>query len=157
MPRTNICGVWWTWGCVRFSIPVWRLETLIKRGKEYVFISNIDNLSATIDLKILYHIMQQECEFCMEVTCKNQSRCQRGTLVEYDGKFRLVELAEVDKSHVADFYKFDYFNTNNLWVNLRGIQRLIAPGALCLTSSSTKKFARGQEGFTTRNSCWCGN
>ena len=106
------------------------LETLIKRGKEYVFISNIDNLSATIDLKILYHIMQQECEFCMEVTRKTRADVKGGTLVEYDGKFRLVELAEVDKSHVADFYKFDYFNTNNLWVNLRGIQRLIAPGAL---------------------------
>merc|ERR1712023_429999 len=88
-------------------------------GKEYVFISNIDNLSATIDLKILYHIMQQECEFCMEVTRKTRADVKGGTLVEYDGKFRLLELAEVEKTNVAEFYKFNYFNTNNLWVNLR--------------------------------------
>ena len=33
------------------------LESLIQSGKEYVFISNVDNLGATVDLRILYHVM----------------------------------------------------------------------------------------------------
>ena len=41
--------------------------------------------------------MQQECEFCMEVTRKTRADVKGGTLVEYDGKFRLLELAEVEK------------------------------------------------------------
>ena len=35
------------------------LENLINQGKEYIFISNIDNLSATVDMKVLYHLMNQ--------------------------------------------------------------------------------------------------
>ena len=43
------------------------LENLINQGKEYIFISNIDNLSATVDLKVLYHLMNEDTEFCMEI------------------------------------------------------------------------------------------
>jgi UTP--glucose-1-phosphate uridylyltransferase len=108
------------------------LENLINQGKEFVFISNIDNLCATVDLKVLYQIMNSDTEFCMEVTRKTKADVKGGTLVEYDGKLRLVEVAEVAQKDLSKFLsvnKFKYFNTNNLWANLRGIQRLIAPGA----------------------------
>ena len=49
----------------------------------------------------------------MEVTRKTRADVKGGTLVEYDGKFRLLELAEVDKKNVWSFTN-DYFNTNNL-------------------------------------------
>jgi UTP--glucose-1-phosphate uridylyltransferase len=108
------------------------LENLINQGKEYIFISNVDNLCATVDLNILYHIMKLDNEFCMEVTRKTRADVKGGTLVEYDGTFRLLEVAEIEKKNLSDFLslkKFEHFNTNNLWVNLRSIQRLIAPGA----------------------------
>ena len=47
------------------------------QGKEYVFISNIDNLGATVDLRILSFLLQgdnsSKCEFLMEVTDKTRA------------------------------------------------------------------------------------
>lgn len=47
------------------------------QGKEYVFISNIDNLGATVDLGILSFLLAGEnsgkCEFLMEVTDKTRA------------------------------------------------------------------------------------
>jgi UTP--glucose-1-phosphate uridylyltransferase len=68
------------------------LENLINQGKEYIFISNIDNLSATVDLKVLYHLMNQDTEFCMEVVPKTRADAVGGTLVDYQGKVRGVSL-----------------------------------------------------------------
>lgn len=53
------------------------LDTLIGEGKEYIFVSNIDNLGATVDLYILNHLMNPPngkcCEFVMEVTNKTRA------------------------------------------------------------------------------------
>lgn len=53
------------------------LDKLIGEGKEYIFVSNIDNLGATVDLFILRHLMSQpadkRCEFIMEVTDKTRA------------------------------------------------------------------------------------
>ncbi len=46
-----------------------------------------------------------------------------GTLIKYHGKLRLLEVAQVPKSHEEDFKsvkKFNVFNTNNLWMSLPG-------------------------------------
>ena len=109
------------------------LENLINQGKEYIFISNIDNLSATVDLKVLYHLMNQDTEFCMELVQKTRADTVGGTLVDYQGETRLLEIGEVPKRHRQDLLShasFRLFNTNNLWVNLRAIQRLCASGTL---------------------------
>jgi len=39
-------------------------------GKEYVFVSNVDNLGADVDLKILKHLQDSQAEFLMELTDK---------------------------------------------------------------------------------------
>lgn len=53
------------------------LDKLIAEGKEYIFVSNIDNLGATVDLHILNHLVNQasgkRCEFVMEVTDKTRA------------------------------------------------------------------------------------
>ncbi len=46
-----------------------------------------------------------------------------GTLIQYQGKLRLLEVAQVPKEHMEDFKsvkKFNVFNTNNLWMSLPG-------------------------------------
>ena len=43
------------------------LDALLAQGKEFVFISNVDNLGATVDLNLLYHICSKDIDFCMEV------------------------------------------------------------------------------------------
>uniref|UniRef100_A0AAV2JJV3 UTP--glucose-1-phosphate uridylyltransferase n=1 Tax=Knipowitschia caucasica TaxID=637954 RepID=A0AAV2JJV3_KNICA len=79
------------------------LDQLIADGKEYIFVSNIDNLGATVDLHILHHLVTQpngkRCEFVMEVTDKTRADVKGGTLIEYDGKLRLLEIAQVPKAH----------------------------------------------------------
>lgn len=58
------------------------LDKLIAEGKEYIFVSNIDNLGATVDLFILHHLMSQpadkRCEFIMEVTDKTRADVKVG-------------------------------------------------------------------------------
>ncbi|XP_062398168.1 UDP-glucose pyrophosphorylase 2a isoform X1 [Sardina pilchardus] len=113
------------------------LDQLIAQGKEYIFVSNIDNLGATVDLHILHHLISQpadrRCEFVMEVTDKTRADVKGGTLTQYDGKLRLLEIAQVPKAHVDEFKsvtKFKIFNTNNLWISLPAIKRLQDKNAL---------------------------
>ncbi|XP_015244921.1 PREDICTED: UTP--glucose-1-phosphate uridylyltransferase-like isoform X2 [Cyprinodon variegatus] len=113
------------------------LDQLIKQGKEYIFVSNIDNLGATVDLHILHHLVSQpngkRCEFVMEVTDKTRADVKGGTLIQYEGKLRLLEIAQVPKSHVDEFKsvsKFKIFNTNNLWISLPAIKRLQEQNAM---------------------------
>lgn len=115
------------------------LDQLISEGKEYIFVSNIDNLGATVDLHILSHLMSQpadkRCEFVMEVTDKTRADVKGGTLIQYDNKLRLLEIAQVPKAHVDEFKsvtKFKIFNTNNLWISLPAIKRLHEQNAMDL-------------------------
>ena len=99
------------------------LEKYISQGKKYCFISNIDNLGATVDLNILNEVISKNREFCMEVTDKTRADVKGGTLIQYEGKTRLLEAAQVPSDHVEDFKsvkKFNVFNTNNLWISLEG-------------------------------------
>ncbi|CAF3733216.1 unnamed protein product [Rotaria socialis] len=106
------------------------LDQFIEQGKEYMFLSNIDNLGATVDLHILKHLLtdQTKHEFVMEVTDKTRADVKGGTLIEYQGKLRLLEIAQVPKEHVDEFKsvsKFRIFNTNNLWISLPAVKRII--------------------------------
>jgi len=108
------------------------LDKLIAQGKELIFVSNIDNLGATVNLDILNFVMNPKNspanEFVMEVTDKTRADVKGGTLIQYEGRIRLLEIAQVPKDHVDDFKsvsKFKIFNTNNLWINLKAIKRLL--------------------------------
>ena len=61
----------------------------------------------------------------MEVTDKTRSDVKGGTLIEYEGKAKLLEIAQVPPGPVEEFKsikKFKIFNTNNMWVKLSAIQ-----------------------------------
>ncbi|KAJ3334168.1 UTP-glucose-1-phosphate uridylyltransferase [Blyttiomyces sp. JEL0837] len=108
------------------------LDQLIEQGKEYLFISNVDNLGATVDVDILQHFASTKAEFVMEVTDKTKADIKGGTLIDYDGHIRLLEIAQVPPEHTDDFKsikKFKIFNTNNLWVSIKAIKRLIEDSA----------------------------
>ncbi|THH19941.1 hypothetical protein EW146_g1313 [Bondarzewia mesenterica] len=104
------------------------LDQLIAEGKEYLFVSNSDNLGAVVDQKILQHMIDTEAEFLMEVTDKTKADVKGGTLIDYDGQVRLLEIAQVPSEHVEDFKsirKFKIFNTNNIWINLKALKRIM--------------------------------
>ena len=48
------------------------MTELIDKGRKFVFLSNIDNLGATVDLSILKFCIQTQAEFIMEVTDKTR-------------------------------------------------------------------------------------
>ncbi|KAK9891087.1 hypothetical protein WA026_013410 [Henosepilachna vigintioctopunctata] len=114
------------------------LAQFIKEGRQYCFLSNIDNLGATVDLNILDLLLNSPTEkgnheFVMEVTEKTKADVKGGTLMQYENKLTLLEIAQVPKEHVDEFKsikKFKYFNTNNLWVKLDAIDRVLKQGVL---------------------------
>jgi len=110
------------------------LDKYIAEGKEWAFVSNIDNLAATVDFKILHHAVESKRDFVMEVTDKTRSDIKGGTLIKYqDTPLRLLEIAQVPKEHVPDFTsikKFKIFNTNNLWVNLKALREILLQNGL---------------------------
>ncbi|XP_063933032.1 UTP--glucose-1-phosphate uridylyltransferase isoform X3 [Zophobas morio] len=115
------------------------LKKFIDDGREYCFISNIDNLGATVDLNILNLLLNPkdkiQHEFVMEVTDKTRADVKGGTLIQYQNKLRLLEIAQVPKEHVDDFKSvktFKFFNTNNLWAKLDAIERVLTEGSLSL-------------------------
>lgn len=110
-----------------------KLDALLSQGKEYVFVANSDNLGAVVDLKILNHLINNKNEYCMEVTPKTLADVKGGTLISYEGRVQLLEIAQVPDEHVNEFKsieKFKIFNTNNIWVNLKAIKRLVQESAL---------------------------
>lgn len=111
------------------------LDELISQGVEYLFISNIDNLGATVDPSILDHMIETGAEFIMEVTDKTKADIKGGTIINYNGQVRLLEIAQVPSEHKSDFTavkKFRIFNTNNIWVSTRAIKRVLQDNLLDL-------------------------
>jgi len=113
------------------------LDQFTKEGREYCFISNVDNLGATVDLNILSMLLQNPSttpiDFVMEVTDKTKADVKGGTLCQYESHLRLLEIAQVPKEHVDDFKSiktFKYFNTNNIWIRLPSIQKALNNNAL---------------------------
>jgi UTP--glucose-1-phosphate uridylyltransferase len=104
------------------------LDKLIERGIEIIFLSNADNLGAVVDLRILQHMVDTKAEYIMELTDKTKADVKGGTIIDYEGSVRLLEIAQVPKEHVNEFKsikKFKYFNTNNIWMNLRAVKRVV--------------------------------
>jgi len=104
------------------------LDRLLGNGIEYLFLSNVDNLGAVVDLSILNHMKETGAEYIMELTDKTKADVKGGTIIDYEGTVRLLEIAQVPKEHEQDFKsikKFKYFNTNNIWLNLKAIKRVV--------------------------------
>ena len=111
------------------------LQKLLDRGIEVIFLSNADNLGATVDLRILQHMVDNESEYIMELTDKTKADVKGGTIIDYEGSVRLLEIAQVPKEHVNEFKsikKFKYFNTNNIWMNLKAVKRVVENNELAM-------------------------
>ncbi|ADM11163.1 UTP glucose 1 phosphate uridyltransferase 1 [Encephalitozoon intestinalis ATCC 50506] len=118
------------------------LEELLNEGYEYLFVSNIDNLASTVDLKLLEYFATNNLGFLMEVTDKTRADVKGGTLIEYKGALRLLEIAQVPsnkKSEFTNFRKFTIFNTNNIWINLKDMKKKLEEGFFDLDIIENKK------------------
>jgi len=109
------------------------LDEMVDEGRSMCFISNIDNCGANVDVNILKQMAASGDEFIMEVTEKTLADIKGGTLVQYEQKLRLLELAQVPKEYVEEFKsvrKFNVFNTNSIWVDLTAVKRVMDEGTL---------------------------
>ncbi|KAK8630500.1 hypothetical protein V6N13_079292 [Hibiscus sabdariffa] len=125
-----------------------KLDAFLAEGKEYVFVANSDNLGAIVDSKILKYLIKNKYEYCMEVTPKTLADVKGGTLISYDGKVQLLEIAQVPVAHVYEFKSMDEFrafNTNNLWVSLKAIKMLVEADALNMEIIPNPKEVKGVE------------
>ncbi len=111
------------------------LDQLIAAGKEYLFISNSDNLGATVNQALFGYFIQSETEFLMEVTPKTKLDVKGGALVKKDNHYFLLEQAQVSKSEITSFESietFSLFNTNNIWIHLPSFKNYIKNNQLKL-------------------------
>ena len=102
------------------------LEQLLAAGRRYAFVSNIDNLGATLDGRILAWFAASGAPFLMEVTRRTASDRKGGHLARRDGSLILRELAQCPKEDSQAFQNIErhrFFNTNNLWLDLEAIAR----------------------------------
>ena len=105
------------------------LEKLLDAGVRYAFISNSDNLGASIHPGILGYLIKNEMPFLMEVTQRTEVDKKGGHLaLDKEGKLLLREKAqcpEEDAPHFEDILKHQFFNTNNLWLDFAALKRLL--------------------------------
>lgn len=99
------------------------LDKLLSKGFKYMFVSNSDNLGATMDLKLLTYFASTKAPFMMEVATRTDADKKGGHLAK-DGKtggLLLRESAQCpdeDEKAFQDVSKYKFFNTNNLWLDL---------------------------------------
>jgi UDP-N-acetylglucosamine pyrophosphorylase len=103
------------------------LDALLGAGVPYLFVSNSDNLGATLDVDLLAHFAAQGQPFLMECAQRTAADKKGGHLAKRasDGLLLLRESAQcpkADEPSFQDVARHRFFNTNNLWLNLKALQ-----------------------------------
>lgn len=99
------------------------LDALLERGYRYAFVANADNLGAVLEPRILGWMAREEIPFLMEVADRTEADRKGGHLARRrDGGLVLREIAQTPDDDVGAFQdvaRHRFFNTNNLWLDLR--------------------------------------
>jgi UTP--glucose-1-phosphate uridylyltransferase len=103
------------------------LARLLASGKRYLFVSNSDNLGATLDMRLLSYFARSGAPFLMEVTARTAADRKGGHLARRnsDGRLLLRESAQCpdqDAGAFQDINRHRFFNTNNLWICLTALR-----------------------------------
>lgn len=97
------------------------LSKLLSNNIEVLFISNCDNLGASLDFKILKWIQKKNIDFLMEVSDQTPQDVKGGIIHRDGDRLYLAETSQI--KHLADGIlknrsKKIAFNTNNIWINI---------------------------------------
>ena len=105
------------------------LNSLLKNGIEYAFISNSDNLGAIMDESLLGYFSENRLPFMMEVAPRTPSDVKGGHIARHiNGRLILRESAQCPQDEMdafKDIKLYRFFNTNNIWINLKVLEKLI--------------------------------
>jgi UTP--glucose-1-phosphate uridylyltransferase len=106
------------------------LAALLDQGFRYAMISNSDNLGAQLEPRIAAHLAAEEIPFLMEVVQGTAADRKGGHIARRvdDRQLVLRETAQTppeDEESFRDFRRWRYYNTNNLWIDLRSLDRAL--------------------------------
>jgi phosphoglucomutase len=95
-----------------------------------MFVSNSDNLGATLDLSILTHFAHTEAPFMMECCARTENDKKGGHLAVRNSDQQLIlresaMCADEDEAAFQDVSKHRFFNTNNLWIRLDKLKEIM--------------------------------
>jgi UTP--glucose-1-phosphate uridylyltransferase len=107
------------------------LARLVELGFRYAMIANADNLGATPDERIAAYMAREQIPFLMEVVEGTAADRKGGHIARRltDGTLVLRETAQTppeDQESFRDYRRWRYYNTNNLWVDLRALADTLA-------------------------------
>jgi UTP--glucose-1-phosphate uridylyltransferase len=104
------------------------LASLRERGIDWIFVSNADNLGAVLEPRILGWADATGAPFVMEVVRGTPADRKGGHIATRDGRLVLRETAQVPDGDdsFTDVERWRFYNTNNLWIDLRALERLLA-------------------------------
>ncbi|HVL94516.1 MAG TPA: UTP--glucose-1-phosphate uridylyltransferase, partial [Solirubrobacteraceae bacterium] len=107
------------------------LERLLDQGYRYAFVSNVDNLGAVLDERILAWFAASGAPFAMEAADRTEADRKGGHVARRrdGGGLVLREIAQTPDEDVdafQDVARHRYFNTNNLWLDLQALADVLA-------------------------------
>ena len=110
------------------------LDRLLGEGIRYAFVSNSDNLGASLDPALLKYFAHSGAPLLMEVTRRTAADRKGGHLAlrKSDGRLLLREVAQcpdADLDAFQDIERHRYFNTNSLWLRLDLLKAQLAEDA----------------------------
>ena len=103
------------------------LDDLLDHGYEYAFVSNVDNLGAVLEPRILAWFAGQRLPFALEAPDRTEADRKGGhpARLREGGGLVLREKAQTpdeDLEALQDTGRHRYFNANNLWLNLSSLR-----------------------------------
>jgi UTP--glucose-1-phosphate uridylyltransferase len=104
------------------------LDALLGAGLRYAFVSNSDNLGALADVRIAAWLAAQQVPFALEAVRGTPADRKGGHVARYQGRVVLRETAQVPDgdSSFTDVERWRWYNTNNIWIDLRALKDLQA-------------------------------
>lgn len=107
------------------------LDRLLAEGVLYAFVSNADNLGATLDESLLAWFADSGHSFAMEVTRRTTADRKGGHLARRMDNRRLLlresaQCPKADDETFQDVGRHQFFNTNNLWIRLDRLREELA-------------------------------
>lgn len=100
------------------------LRKMLDLGLRWLFMSNIDNLGAVLDMRIPAYMEMSGAPVLMEAALRCPVDRKGGHLALKRGQLILREAAMCPPDEKDDFQNIDkyrYFNTNSLWVDIRAL------------------------------------
>jgi UTP--glucose-1-phosphate uridylyltransferase len=85
------------------------LDEMISEGRKICFMSNIDNMGATVDLNILAQCIINKNEFIMEVTEKTRADVKGGTLIQVEFWIGLQLLKQILPTQTLKVFHISFF------------------------------------------------